>query len=372
MKTIVSVTGVVLIMVLAGLSGCTKLSDELLPANNGIVRAAHPQSWMDTSSANFHGIFLKGRNWDLSQCASCHGGNYSGGTSGQSCFSCHRSYPHPDLWDTTFTGFHTSTKFHGTYLRANRWRLDRCQSCHGSSFDGGKVEVSCMSSGCHVDANGTPKPPDRCNTCHGDFRGIATDTLSWAPPRAINGDTLETSAGVGAHQAHLAEGEISDLIHCTDCHAVPAAYTSPGHIGTTGRAAMTFSSRLAAHPSADGSFIPQPSYDTTTLHCSNVYCHGNWKLTSTNSLGSFEYVDSVMTGNNRSPHWTGGGDEAVCGTCHNLPPVGHQPETIDNCGNCHTDAGGNPEVDASGEITPAGKAVHINGKVNVFGLERDF
>ncbi len=72
-----------------------------------------------------------------------------------------------------------------------------------------------------------------------------------------------------------------------------------------------------------------------------------------------------MVGANASPLWTGGSSEAACGTCHALPPTGHIPQTITACVNCHS-----PVVDATGNISD--KTLHINGRINAFGTERDF
>jgi hypothetical protein len=76
-------------------------------------------------------------------------------------------------------------------------------------------------------------------------------------------------------------------------------------------------------------------------------------------------MDSVIAGANATPVWTSGESQAACGTCHGLPPAGHIPFTVTSCVNCHS-----PVVDATGNISD--KALHINGKINVFGTERSF
>ncbi len=352
-------------LLLIAVAGCTDLKTDLPPPTGAAVKV-HPSGWNDTAQANFHGKVLKAENWDLTSCEPCHGKSFTGGVSNTSCYKCHSSFPHPDLWDTTFAGYHTSTQFHGTFLRVNGWKLTACQSCHGSSFTGGSVvDVSCTSAGCHVDGTGAAKPPTACNTCHGNFRGAAGDTLSWAPPRSVAGDTLESAPGVGAHQAHVAEGAFASLIPCKECHVLPAAYTDPGHIDSTGRAKLVFNSDLAAMPTAGGSYIPDPSYDYATHTCQSVYCHGNWKLQKSSSNYAFAYTDSVMTGAKFSPVWTEGSTQDSCGSCHGIPPAGHISRTLAQCGNCHTG-----EVDAAGNITD--RTLHMNGKVDVFGTERDF
>lgn len=360
-----SVPAIVAIGIVA-VSGCTDLKTTLPAPTSGAV-TVHDRAWGDSSSAGFHGLFLKAQDWDVAACEPCHGKTFAGGTSGTSCVRCHASFPHPDGWDSTFTGFHQSVAFHGTFLRANGWRLNGCQACHGNSFTGGTaVDVSCVTAGCHVDGSGTAKPPDACNTCHGNFRGLAGDTLSWAPPRAITGGTVSADTGVGAHQIHLLGDTLSKAIRCNECHTVPAAYTDAGHLTATGRAAIAFNGSLGALPTAGGTFVPSPSYDFSTLRCGDTYCHGNWKLLKSGSSRQFEFADTVMSGNNFSPLWTGDSTQVACGsTCHTLPPTGHKSAAISSCGNCHTGV-----VDNSGHIIDRTK--HMNGKVNVFGTERNF
>jgi len=328
----------------------------------------HTSGWGDISAANFHGKYLQSQDWQLDSCAACHGNGFMGGSSGVSCHKCHTAFPHPDLWDTTFAGFRTSLIFHGTFLREKGWPLGQCQSCHGTNYRGGEVQFSCSSPNCHVDKNGNAKNPEACNTCHGIFRALAGDTLSWAPPRSVTGGTDEFSPGVGAHQAHLAEGELSSLINCRQCHKVPASFSESGHIDSTGRAKLVFNRSLAALITGDGTLVPNPSYDTVKHVCNNTFCHGNWKARKDSAPldNQFIYDDSVITGKAKAPLWTGGGDEIECGSCHATPPKGHsgygQPPTLTECFNCHY----------NGDVMD--KTKHINGRINVeiFGTDRNF
>lgn len=57
----------------------------------------------------------------------------------------------------------TSPNFHGEYLKENNWNIQQCQACHAANFTGGTTGASCTS--CHKDENG----PLACNTCHGNF-----------------------------------------------------------------------------------------------------------------------------------------------------------------------------------------------------------
>lgn len=338
---------------LALLAGsCSELKKDLPSPVDNTVKI-HPEGWGKTvSSPDFHGTSLKNQadRWNLTKCQRCHGGSFTGGTSGVTCYTCHDAYPH----STRFTSGHTG------YLYAKGYPFDECTLCHGSAYDGGLVGVGCTKSGCHVDRTGTPKSPEACNTCHGSFRALASDFVSAAPPKSVLGDSVTTASGVGAHQKHLATGTMGKVLKCQECHAVPAAWNSPGHFDSLLPAEVAMNDTLARLVTGDGSTRPNPSYSGGK--CSNTYCHGNWVLRKATSNLQFIYSDSVMVGEKASPSWTGGSAGAACGTCHDLPPKGHVAALITECYGCHGDV-----VDQTGAIID--KTRHVNGKMNRFGVE---
>ena len=101
----------------------------------------HSDSWLVASNSEFHGEYIKSKEYDNSSCANCHGVNYSGGNSEVSCFTCHESYPHNDSWTAG------SEVSHGSLLKTKDWENESCTSCHGADLLGGSSEVSC--SKCH-------------------------------------------------------------------------------------------------------------------------------------------------------------------------------------------------------------------------------
>jgi predicted CxxxxCH...CXXCH cytochrome family protein len=222
-----------------------------------------------------------------------------------------------------------------------------------------------MKSGCHVDAGGTAKSPEACNTCHGQFRAPATDALSAAPPKSVLGDSLESAHGVGAHRKHLATGQLGKGVKCQECHTVVSTVFVTGHLDTRVPAEVAFGDTLARLKTADGTHTPSPSYSAATLKCSGTYCHGDWKVRRATSPYQFAYSDTVMVGAKYAPLWTGGTSEATCSTCHALPPAGHIPAPLTGCTSCHAEV-----VNGSGNIID--KTKHVNGKVNVFGVERSY
>jgi predicted CxxxxCH...CXXCH cytochrome family protein len=353
---------IVLAAVLLGLAllapSCSELQSDI-PAPSPSP-GIHPEGWsgFNPAATSTHGKYLAAKDWDDGECKSCHGGSYAGGTSGVSCFTCHDAYPHSVQF--------SAGSGHPGYLQGKLYPLNDCKTCHGSAYQGGSVvNVSCMSSGCHVDRNGAAKSPEACNTCHGDFRAPASDQLSYAPPRSVAGDTATAVAGVGAHQRHLKTGTTGKTVKCAECHTVPTAWNAPGHIDPDMRAEVVFNDTLARLTTGDGTLKPAPTYNRISLTCANVYCHGDWRLRKATSSSQFIYTDSVIVGNNRSPKWTGGNGEATCGTCHGIAPTGHQPFGQAGCYSCHTGV-----IDANGNIVD--KSKHVDGRIEVFGTEVPF
>ncbi|MDH4070962.1 MAG: hypothetical protein OEV30_11120 [Ignavibacteria bacterium] len=245
---------------------------------------------------------------------------------------------HPDGWLDT-----ESTSFHGEAVRALQWDMTTCRSCHGGLYDGGTVDVSCRT--CHDQSAG----PEHCTTCHGESNP--------APPRGLYDEESNMQVAVGAHQVHFRGA------NCSWCHNVPAGVYVPGHVDSPPPAEVVISGWLSR---ADTSVSTSPpSYDYQDNRCSNSFCHGNWTVRVDESAFPGLFTDSVMVGSNYSPLWTGGSDEIACGTCHGLPPTGHLTYQLSECGACH-----DMIVGANGEILDGTK--HINGRINVFGIERDF
>ncbi len=321
------------------------------------------------SNTYCHGQFKNGKlnntvEWtDISggepDCAACHStppsGSHPQGTWVQeNCYACHFTVVdvnrqitdkalhvngtvnlkslHAEGWDDPL-----SDQFHGKSLADDSWDMSGCKSCHGSDYLGGESGKSCMDSGCHSEPNG----PENCNTCHGNFAAAPDDTLSWAPPADLSGNTSTVFAGVGAHESHLTDSEILPARTCEDCHILPAAFDAAEHIDGSLPAEITFG--LLANTETDS--IPNPLWMHEQSTCSNVYCHGQFK-----------------NGNkDRSLSWTDvGSGLAACGTCHTLPPGGTHSVFVGTCSNCHLSTM-NPDT------TFKDNTKHMNGVINVFG-----
>ncbi|MFQ5797197.1 MAG: CxxxxCH/CxxCH domain-containing protein [Bacteroidota bacterium] len=257
---------------------------------------------------------------------------------------------HPEGWTEV-----TSPEFHGELIRATQWDLKQCQQCHGREYSGGTSRISCEP--CHA----APDGPEACFTCHGSANNPA-------PPLDLDDNMESLFPGVAAHQEHLVSALQSKPMACSECHIVPTEMHAAGHVGSDLPAELIFGGPLGNavtnEPTTEDydlllpTTTPDPSYDIQTMTCSGSYCHGNFK-----------------NGNNFTVAWTMvGTGEAECGTCHGGPSTGDPlPKTVaeggshpgfPSCSLCHGDV-----VDDNLNIIDQEK--HVNGKLNVFGTERD-
>ncbi len=299
----------------------------------------HPAGWISEDNSNFHGKLLLFNILSLADCQSCHGDDLSGGTSGVACADCHENYPHP-------AGFsdENSESFHAKYISQTlNWDILSCRSCHGTDYSGetGFQQTNCLN--CHRSTNG----PEACNTCHGSQNNAA-------PPEDLAGNTNTTSQSVGAHQAHLVGTTWSTYKpgDCAKCHIKPASYEDSGHIDDTPHAEIPFGALATMNGELN------TTYDFLNASCDNVYCHGGFEFKKSDSNYPWAYTDSLISGNNPTLHWKYvGAGQALCGSCHGLPPEGHIQANA--CGGCHADV-----VDNNLNIT--NKYLHINGKKDVF------
>ncbi len=209
-----------------------------------------------------------------------------------------------------------------------------CSTCHPAVI---APDGSFGNPGLHIDGI-VEVVAAACDGCHGS-------AASPAPPRGVQGQVATSTRAVGAHQSHLAASPWHAPVACTECHRVPAAIATPGHVDTPLPAELTFGP-LA---SSDGA---TPSFDGTT--CTSAYCHG---------------ATLAPGGADTTPTWTTvDGSQAACGTCHGLPPGGAHPAAPGmppaSCAPCH-----GAVVAANG--TFVNPALHVDGIVEVTTLGCD-
>ncbi len=86
---------IALAFIVASLSGCAELRDDLPPPTEGALQV-HPEGWIDAESASFHGDLIRSSSWDMRECQTCHGSDYDGGVSDVSCRTCHTNSVGPE------------------------------------------------------------------------------------------------------------------------------------------------------------------------------------------------------------------------------------------------------------------------------------
>jgi len=300
--------------------------------------STHPSGWMDKRSEQFHGLAVTTNESKSESCQTCHGEDYSGGTSGVSCSNsqCHLGYPHPQ----GFTDVN-SPDSHIQFIRnAIHWDITQCKSCHGVDYAGeGSYDKNCLK--CHTKKDG----PENCTVCHGSTNA--------APPADLSGSTETYNVTVGAHQAHVTGTRYTTnmLGKCSTCHNDVPVFNVKSHVRDGSAHAEVIFSDLGENFQTDDA-----SWNRSSATCANVYCHGAFEFKAHDN--NFAFDDSVMVGEYRTMTWTSlGSNQAVCGTCHGLPPEGHIASTVHECTNCHANV-----VDSNLNIV--GKDLHMNGRVD--------
>jgi predicted CxxxxCH...CXXCH cytochrome family protein len=223
MKRLIILSTVLSLALIIG--ACSELKNDKTPVGQTIT--VHGIGFADTtkkSDPNFHAKYIQTKNYNLQLCKSCHGADYSGGTTGQSCNTCHSKPAGPENCTTCHGSVNAappkdlsgnvSSTFRG--VGAHQQHLNSgilgaavaCNVCHkvpqkfgdAGHIDGtvhaeiifdttsvfyrsnavyNPANVSCTNTYCHGNFNGgnlnttmtwtdTSSTAAQCGTCHGD------------------------------------------------------------------------------------------------------------------------------------------------------------------------------------------------------------
>jgi predicted CxxxxCH...CXXCH cytochrome family protein len=183
----------------------------------------------------------------------------------------------------------------------------------------------------HVDGVVDVSVPQACDSCHG--------STNPAPPVDTRGRTDATLPGVGAHQTHVLGTPRARAVACDECHRVPDAVLTAGHLDSALPAEVSFAGIATA-------FGNTPVY--TDGVCADSYCHGGHFQREHESGGSLT-----------APNWTlVDGSQSACGSCHGLPPPLPHPQVSD-CRYCHRNA-----LDNQGGFSDP--SLHVNGQAETY------
>lgn len=159
------------------LSSCSELQEEKVPTEATV--SVHGKGFADASSSNFHAAYVRNANYDIATCKTCHGNNYSGGTTGQSCNTCHNKSNGPE----------------------------NCTTCHGSVNAAppndlvGNSATTVRGVGAHQKhlLGGTLGDPIACTTCHNVPTALTSPGHIDATAHAeVRFDTLSATYAAGA------------------------------------------------------------------------------------------------------------------------------------------------------------------------------
>ncbi len=147
MKILIKYLSLTFLIIFAVLS-CSKLEDDIAPPVK--PSGVHPEGFGKPGAVNFHSVWFEQNNWNLKYCQQCHAADYGGGTSGESCLTCHTETAGPEACNTC----------HGDFSNPERISPPRDLS--------GNIETSARGVGshsAHVYENGLTENID-CFECH--------------------------------------------------------------------------------------------------------------------------------------------------------------------------------------------------------------
>ena len=218
--------------------------------------SGHPafQLWiLSPDSSQFHAQVILTRGWEA--CQECHGVNYQGGIADVSCYTCHSGGKsgHPALMDWINP---QSPDYHGRVLWESDWDFDHCAQCHGTDLNAGGTTRGCQSTACHA----APAGIYDCDNCH--TTNVTTTFYD------VKNNSSTTEVTVGTHVSHvLASRGLAEAMDCGECHVIPDSVFTTGHLDTTQK--IVFGNLATAAGSLS------PTWARTTATCANTYCHGD-------------------------------------------------------------------------------------------------
>lgn len=193
-----------------------------------VTSSIHRPGILDPASGDFHGKLIQGQKYDFKVCQSCHGQDFSGGTSGVSCLTCHADGP---TACSTCHGAIAADASHGRHLGGGPLgKTYDCSECHvvpKTYTDVGHIFLG--------DGSLDPPPAEvtfaststAAQTPAGDTRAAApaydaaTHTCSNV---YCHGAILNDNAGSNTHPTWTAPG--TGQADCGTCHGLPPNHTN--------------------------------------------------------------------------------------------------------------------------------------------------
>ncbi|KAF0144040.1 MAG: cytochrome C family protein [Nitrospirae bacterium] len=287
-------------------------------------------------------------------CTACHAGANAITPNGPATGS-HALHNDPTCTDCHNAGTTASTK--PTTEHADN-DIDTANVNYLDNKARGSVYTTCSTTNCHGTVSptwGNNTGTTTCEKCHG-----SANTATGSGLFKITDQTTVSGPSV-IHVSHLASSHnYSSDITCDQCHTVPGAANSIGHIDTALPAEVPMDGALAR----SGGLTP--NYTSGTHTCSTMYCHGYSLSSNTPTLPSSVDVDppwtiTFLTGSSAVGNGNDSPGSGDCAKCHAYPPMNgasgtHTGKAATDCTTCHTHV--NTQGTGFADVTK-----HINGTV---------
>lgn len=243
------------------LVSCSKLVD---PPPSAPELSIHKTGVLDKDSPNFHGNLVRNNNWNMNECKRCHSADYTGGTTGVNCKSCHTQDDGPEACNTCHGNFddpnmiapprdvngNISSDFlgvgaHYQHLYANELGNEiECSTCH-------KVPQNYLDAG-HLD---TSLPAEII------FNNLAVANLG---SNSSYDHTIGTCSNIYCH------GNFEFLKDSSDYQFM---YTADKMVGNNRQVAFYFVDNTQAECGSCHGLPPEGHIESALSNCGNVGCH---------------------------------------------------------------------------------------------------
>lgn len=345
------------------LAGCSEGRVLSQPcAGDDCAITVHERGITDAASDAFHGKLLAASNWDFARCASCHGEDFAGGTSGVSCITCHEQGP------TACATCHRDEDVSASHA-VHRDAEQTCAECHrvpdrwdapGHIIDDSAPAEVTFGARAGTNTNSPPSwDGSTCSNvyCHGATLAAAAGTNTrptWnapatggcaschaaPPPSHARNDCATCHPATAPHiDGVLQIGKTND---CSGCHGSAASSAPPldlaGNMFTTALGVGAHQAHLQAPSGLRGPIACE------TCHAvpSTLTAIGHLDAAPADVSGALGWdrdaeTCSTWCHGQARPKWTSHG-EVVCGSCHDTPPAdaNHNAQmTVATCSTCH-------------------------------------
>lgn len=176
------------------LGGCAETKEDKAPTTPEV--SVHGAGFADVSSANFHATYIQGKNFDLSLCKTCDGGDFSGGTSGKSCNTCHSKPGGPENCTVCHGSVNAAPPFD---LAGNVSPASRAVGAHQVHLLGGIIGAKVACTECHVVPAALTAAGHIDNTLHAEVRFDSSSVFYKADAVFSGSGTTATCSNTYCH-----------------------------------------------------------------------------------------------------------------------------------------------------------------------------